>query len=138
MELKNIFNFNNSTKVINYYKNKTNTLVSYNQLKQFKIGKIVEMIPSIPGAITTVRIPSKDEETSLAFRVEMRKGFKWNPHFHDCWETIIIYKGEFKDLISGKVASRGNQMLIKPNTVHEIECTTESSIFYIEFTKIHD
>lgn len=134
INIKNIFK-NKSKGIVEDFKNKTNILVSFEQLKLFKIGELIQMVDGVPNAITTTRIQSSDDKNTLAFRVEMKKGYKWKPHFHDCYETIVVYKGECKDLISGKIANKGMQMVIKPNTVHEIECTTESSIFYVEFTK---
>jgi len=131
----NIFKNKEKRKVIADYRNKTINLISFENLSKFKIGEIVQMVDGVPNTITTTRIPSSDDKATLAFRVEMKKGYKWKPHFHDCYETIVVYKGECKDLISGKVANKGMQMVIKPNTVHEIECITESSIFYVEFTK---
>lgn len=130
----NLFKNKEKRKVIADYRNKTINLISFENLSKFKIGELVQMVEGVKDAITATRITSICKN-SIAFRVEMKKGYKWHPHFHDCHETITVYKGECKDLISGKVANKGMQMVIKPNTVHEIECTTESSIFYVEFTK---
>ena len=65
----------------------------------------------------------------------MKKGEAWSPHIHDCLEVIIVYQGTCKDRISGKLATKHEQMFIKPNTLHEVECLTEEAIFYVEFNK---
>lgn len=122
-------------KVIEDFRTDEPNLISYENLKTFKVGELIDMVEHKPGAIYCTRLPSINEDKSLSFRVEMKKGERWKPHYHDCLETIVMYKGICIDTISGKVAHKGNQMIIKANTVHEIICETDIAIFYVEFSK---
>ena len=108
-------------------------MITFDQLKLLPLLETIQIVPEVEGAIQTTKISEK--ESSLSFRVEMKKGYKWAPHIHDCWEIIVVYTGECKDLISNKIASKHQQLIIKPNTLHEVECLSDESIFYVEFIK---
>jgi quercetin dioxygenase-like cupin family protein len=127
--------FNKSKEVIAKFRTKNKDLISFEELKKISLSKSIQVIPERPGAIVTTRIDSDINKDSLSFRVEMKKGEKWSPHVHDCWEIIVIYKGECIDTISRVKADERTQMFIKPNTLHSIECLSEEAIFYVEFNK---
>lgn len=121
--------------VVDAFRDPNANLISFESLRTFKVGEVVDMIEDEPDAVLCTRLPSIDETKSLSFRVEMKRGYKWNPHFHDCWEVIVVYRGVCQDLISNKIASPGKQIIIRPGVIHEVECLTGESIFYVEFYK---
>ena len=116
--------------VISKYANGKGELITFDELKLFVLDK-PEMIDK--QGMHTTKIHETDD--SLTFRVEMKKGNKWNLHLHDCWEVIIVYKGQCIDWENKMTIDEKHQAIIKPNTLHEIECLTEEALLYVEFKK---
>lgn len=118
------------TQIINKYKSDTPKLITFEELRLFILDS--SGVVNDNGIIITKIHESGD---SLGFRVEMNKHNKWNLHLHDCWEVIIVYKGVCIDWVNKKKIEEKEQAIIKPNTLHEIECLTDEAILYVEFKK---
>lgn len=107
-------------------------LITYDQLSQIKVGESIHIIDTDPDAIKSTRIGS-DEDKLLTFRVEMKKGYSWNAHMHDCDEVIIMYKGQCTDTVNGTIVRRGVHNFIPKYTPHNFHCDTDTAVFYVEF-----
>lgn len=112
---------------------KNDTIVSFKELSTLPIKTIMEIIPSIPGAIQTQQLESTSEY-KLLFRVTMKKGYKWSRHKHDCDEVIVMREGRIKDDITEKELTKGGFLFIPKLRSHTIEAL-EDSEFYVEFQK---
>lgn len=123
----------NIKKIVRKFRKGNAEMITFDQLKEFPLNRKVEIIPKQSGAISTTKI--HENENSISFRVEMKQNFKWAPHVHDCYEVLVVYKGECKDLVSGKIASARHQLIIPTGRLHEVICLSEEAIFYVEFIK---
>lgn len=119
-----------SLEIIKEYRKEDNNLISFEFLKSFVVNKTVQIYPERKGAIECVRLDTEDND--LSFRVTMKKGEFWNVHYHDCKETLLVYKGKLRDKKTGLIVTRVTPIEIKPYTPHIIEAL-EDSIFYVEF-----
>lgn len=112
-------------------------LITYSDLRKIELNQEVEvdLLNFICGegeTITMTKIIS--DEFSQNFRVEMSKNCKWDTHFHDCEEVIVMYEGVLYNNTSNERIDRLKQLKIDPYTDHSI-VALEDSIFYVEFKK---
>lgn len=85
---------------------------------------------NLSSIITVTKILSSED--SQNFKIEMPKGCKWNTHFHNCKEKIVLYEGELLNNTTNNKIDRLKPFIIDAYTDHSIEAL-EDSIFYIEF-----
>lgn len=112
-------------------------LIQYNDLRKLETDDCVDtdllnFVKPEESKVKMTKIMSN--EFSQNFRVEMSKGSKWNTHFHDCIETIVMYEGSLLNTLTNEKVDRLQKLKIEPYIDHSIEAL-ENSIFYIEFTK---
>lgn len=74
----------------------------------------------------------KSGEWHQNFRLEMPKGAKWESHFHDCEENILIFKGKVLETKSGKKLERMTPYKINKYDKHSLLALEDCEI-YIEF-----
>lgn len=118
------------SKIVQEFRKKESNLISFEFLKTFKPNEVVQIYPERKGSVECTMLDTEDED--LSFRVTMKKGEMWNVHYHDCKETLLVYKGKLRDKKTGLIVTRVNPIEIKPYTPHIIEAL-EDSIFYVEF-----
>jgi len=116
---------------------KNNTLITYEDLRKLEIGQSIDISllnfkNDDKDNITITKI--KSNSYSQNFRVKMKKNSKWNTHFHDCKENIIMYEGKLFDEVNNKQIDRLRPLEIDPFVNHSL-LAKEDSVFYIEFKK---
>lgn len=122
-----------NVEAIKRFRDEANVLISYNQLKEIPLNNTVQINLEEEGAIECTRISSTSDD-NLMFTVTMKKGQRWERHYHDCHETCVVYKGEIKDLISGVSATSAHPLYFKPYEQHYV-IAVKDSVFYVEFKK---
>lgn len=115
---------------IKKYRTEAKLLITYEEIAQIPLQEIIDMDPTDPGAILLTKIHHDDFSQSL--RVEMKADNYWSTHYHDCIETIIIYKGTLFNHTNGGTIDRNNPALFKKYEPHLVEATSDC-IFYVEF-----
>ena len=113
---------------------KKKDMVSFKELLSIPSDTVSQIDPEDVDSITTVKVKNNDSD-NVTLRVTMKKGKLWDKHFHDCKETIVMYKGKIKDVITGKEIGRGAHLSIPAERPHSIEAL-EDTIFYVEFQKV--
>lgn len=119
--------------VLSKFRNKKSECITFKELQDFKIGELVDVNQQNKGGILCERLKNKGE--NLMFRVEMVKNEKWELHFHDCKETLLVYKGVLIDEIKNKKADKVKTLSFKPYTEHIVRAL-EDSVFYVEFENV--
>tara|TARA_R110000772_G_scaffold10312_1_gene33036 strand:+ start:119 stop:523 length:405 start_codon:yes stop_codon:yes gene_type:complete len=126
----NLFGFNKNNNTLSKF-TEGNT-VTYTELESLPIGEPFYLPDN--KKVETIRLDTKSEN-SLSFRVTMKGKAEWKLHRHDCTETILIYKGQCKDLTNNKEILRGGLYIIPPFRAHHIISEKAETIFYVEFKK---
>lgn len=119
--------------VFKRFRNKESLLITYSQLEEAPLNETIQINPDCHGAIECTRLTSNSPD-ALIFSVSMRKGQLWESHFHDCYETCIIFKGRLIDFNSNKEAYPAHSLSFKPFEEHYV-VAEEDSIFYVEFIR---
>lgn len=114
------------------FKKEEDLLITFDELSEVPLNKVIQYLPEIEGAIEGTRITSNSE--NLIFTVTMKKGQLWQKHNHDCAETILLYKGVMRELITNTVINKAQTITVKPYKTHYF-LAEEDSIFYVEFKK---
>lgn len=114
------------------FRKKEDLLITFDELSEVPLNKVIQYLPDIEGAIEGTRISSNGD--SLMFTVTMKKGQLWQKHNHDCIETILLYKGTMRELITDTVITKAETMTLQPYNTHYF-LAEEDSIFYVEFKK---
>lgn len=115
----------------------TKLLIQYTDLKSLKLDDCIDItLLNFTHYNNSNIIMTKimSNENSQNFRVEMSKGCKWNTHFHDCIENIVMYEGTLLNMLTNETINRLEKLKIEPYVDHSIEAM-EDSIFYVEFVK---
>ena len=123
----------NKLEAIKRFQDKNDLLITYEQLENIPLNKMIQIVPDLPGAIECTRI-SSNKKDSLMFTVTMKKNQLWEKHHHDCEETCVIYKGKLTDILTDYSVGSMQMLNYKPYTSHYI-IAEEDSIFYVEFKK---
>lgn len=118
--------------VINKFKQKNHKLITYKEIEQLPFDEEIDFSIEEDSSILCTRLANT--KTGMSFRVSMKAGKKWEDHKHDCDETILMYKGVLKGLITKTIISRGSMIEIPAGTHHEIYSETDVE-FYVEFKK---
>ncbi len=116
------------------FRNKESVCIYFNELDTFEVGEIIQINEDIHGSIECERLHNKGN--NLMFRVEMKKGEQWEIHTHDCKETLLVYKGELLDEVTGCKANKAKVLTFKPGKEHLVKSLSDS-IFYVEFQKVN-
>lgn len=114
------------------FKQKNHKLITYKELQNIPFNEEIDFSHEQDKSILCTRLA--DTKSGMSFRVDMLKNKKWEVHEHDCDETILMYKGILKCLLSKTIMSRGSIIEISAGTHHEIQAETDSE-FYVEFKK---
>jgi quercetin dioxygenase-like cupin family protein len=117
-------------KAIDKYRTNRRVLITYDEIKEIPIQFPIDLDIKNPGAILCTKI--HETEFSQSFRVEMKQEAYWSTHYHNCLETILVFKGELYDHTNNKAIDKYNPVIIKKYEDHLIESVTDS-IFYVEF-----
>lgn len=123
-----------ASKAIDKFRDEKNNIIYFDQLKDIPLNEEKDINLDRPGSVLTSRIKSSGKD--LSFRVNMKKGEKWNIHSHDCNETILMYEGIIVDTITNKTITRLQTIFIPKFQDHEV-IALEDSIFYVEFKNPH-
>ena len=115
---------------IKKYQGEAKVLITYEELKDIPLQETQDMDVSDPGAVVFTKI--NENEISQSFRVEMKADNFWNNHYHDCLETIVVYRGHLYNHSREEIIDRYHPTIIKKYEPHLIEATTDS-VFYVEF-----
>lgn len=117
-------------RVLNKFRDVKSNLITFEELKEFEIGKIEDINPVKKGGVLCERLHNKG--ANLMFRVEMLKGERWELHFHDCTEKLLVYKGALKDELTNNIANNSKILSFKPYKEHLVVALVDT-IFYVEF-----
>jgi quercetin dioxygenase-like cupin family protein len=118
------------TNVIEKYRTERRVLITYDEIKDIPLHVPIDIDLNHPGSIICTKI--NDNDFSQSLRVEMKQETYWSTHYHDCIETILVFKGTLYDHTSDKSIDRYNPALIPKYEDHLIESVTDST-FYVEF-----
>jgi len=114
------------------FKERKHKLITYKEIEDLPFNKQIDFSQEQDNSILCTRLA--DTKTGMSFRVVMKKGKKWEEHEHDCDETILMYKGILKGLLTKTIVSRGSLIEMPAGTHHEIYSETDAE-FYVEFKK---
>lgn len=89
------------------------TLLSYSFLKQTKIGEAIPL--SEDGESYMIR---QKCNTGILLNVFLKKGCEFDPHFHDCWEFLKVFKGSFVFPSKDLTVYAEEQITIRPQRKH--------------------
>lgn len=126
-----IFKKKKKLNAIERFRDKRSLLISYNQLAETPLNEVIQINEDSHGSIECTRITSNSDNT-LIFTVSMKKGQLWESHFHDCFETCVIFKGRLTDTNTGKSAGAAEAIHFGRFTEHHV-VAEKDSIFYVEF-----
>ena len=118
--------------IINKFRQKQYKFITYSEIDKIPFNEELDFSQNQDKSILCTRLANT--KTGASFRVIMQPGTKWEDHAHDCDETILVYKGILKGLITKTVISRGSIIQLPAKTQHEIQSETYSE-FYVEFNK---
>ena len=105
-------------------------MVSYNDLNTFPI-----LLRGMLGiGIHAKRLPLPPAG-GIYFQVDFKKESELGPHKHDCYEHITVDRGAIIDLETGKIYEEGQEVMIKPDVIHNIKSLDHFTILYILFAK---
>lgn len=110
-----------------------NLIITYDELSKVPINTVIQMYPNNPGAIEYIRITSNTED-SLMFTITMKEGQIWKDHHHNCCEVCVVFKGQLRDLYTGKEAGPAEMLRFKKYDNHSV-VALKDSVFYVEFKK---
>lgn len=108
-------------------------LITYEELNSIPYNTVEQIVENKRNAITCTRIKSPNKR-KIYFRVTMKKGEKWYNHYHDCYESIMVYTGSIYNELDKNVVSKLEVKTIKPYEKHVIKAL-EDSVIYVEFYK---
>lgn len=111
---------------------KGDKLITFEELRQLPLYEDLSIYPEEPNSIITKKIHQCQH--NITFRVEMEKFTTWEPHHHDCLESILIYKGTLRDNETGAKATRGDLLIVPAFYRHSFTAEAET-IFYVDFKR---
>ena len=122
----------NKKDVIDKFRNKDTVCIFFDELSMFEVGEIIQINKDREGAVECERLHNKGDH--LMFRVFMKDKEKWEIHYHNCYETLLVYKGKLLDVFSDQIAEKGRVLTFDPFEEHTVRSVGDS-IFYVEFRK---
>jgi len=114
------------------YKQQINKLITYQDLENLPLNLEIDFSPKKDKSILCTRL--SNTSSGMTFRVYMSEGTVWEDHYHDCEESLIVFKGRLRGILTNTIIGRGSMIDIPAEVTHRIYAEEESQ-FYVEFKK---